>query len=960
MASIGLDLGLGGIFRQLLITAADIVSAWPLSEMVKATARDIANDRNPGTWSGTGTTRGVSVDLPEGALGATFDGNGYVQVADDGDGYRLPGDSGGRNLSLAGGDIDISCLLKQNASYAARVMSAGPPAGYWRLNESAGPTATDSAGSNNGTYVNAPTFGVSSAIADGTTAVTFVSSGDGAADAGSYATAPMTAPGTTWSLECWLKKSAAASGSAREFLSANGGAGDFIEIFITTSATNILVAKSGVTVITGAVNVCNGQWHHIVVTCDGAQTKLYVDGAQDGSTYAGTINITGTTLNIGRWAGGGFTIGGSMDDVARYSAALSSTEIAAHYAARTFTSSDLHSTKRAIVQKQDTDSNGNGWHVAEQYGQIRFKLRVSGTDKFDVARGFVTDGALHLVQCTYDASTGDAKMLIDGVQAGATVSIAPVDPATTTATLRIGKFNDGNGGFVGTLCYVAVSRNGNPSLSASLQATRSWTDVTAHVRNDPMALTTGTSGTTVNDRQAGMGTLSFALSNTPTIAGVVTEGYYTIGHANCRAGFDLNIPVRLRVGSRVLFRGRVRQADPEAGLYRAKRVFAIASDWFDVAAMTPIEQIDIGINMRSDEAWAALIDEADQPPVAVSRTAGSETFPFVFDRVSGPILSEMAAVVASEGGYGYIRPDTTTGGVVTYEPRTVRQIATTPVATFNATMHELEVQIRQDALVNVVQAALTPRRIGSGTTTVLYAQTNRQVISPGDSIVVKGSYQDPTQSRSAIGGTDFQEPLLAGTDYTGTENEDGSGNVLTSNLSVTAQLGGSGFELTIRNGSAISPVWVAYQIRGRALYTDAGVTVKQIADASLRARGPHVYDAQYRYLNSPETARSLSLLVLSLFAEPTAVPAQLVFRPAAGSSLETTVLALAPGDLIGIGEAMTAVTTTQHFWIQNARFTFHQPGLVEAEFGIFPSFATGDIPFGVWDSSNWDECLSGF
>ena len=55
----------------------------------------------------------------------------------------------------------------QRCSYAAAVL-ADQPAGYWPLNEPAGPKAADVTGNNNdATYGGAPLFGVPGALADG-------------------------------------------------------------------------------------------------------------------------------------------------------------------------------------------------------------------------------------------------------------------------------------------------------------------------------------------------------------------------------------------------------------------------------------------------------------------------------------------------------------------------------------------------------------------------------------------------------------------------------------------------------------------------------------------------------------------------------------------------------------------------------------------------------------------------
>lgn len=93
------ELGLGGRFRQRLINEAFVAGCWPLAEVVSMRARDITINQYHGTYD-EGIDRGVTVPLPEGALGATFDGT--VQVT-------VPNADG---LSLENGSMDIVFLCK--------------------------------------------------------------------------------------------------------------------------------------------------------------------------------------------------------------------------------------------------------------------------------------------------------------------------------------------------------------------------------------------------------------------------------------------------------------------------------------------------------------------------------------------------------------------------------------------------------------------------------------------------------------------------------------------------------------------------------------------------------------------------------------------------------------------------------------------------------------------------------
>ncbi len=599
-----------------------------------------------------------------------------------------------------------------------------------------------------------------------------------------------------------------------------------------------------------------------------------------------------------------------------------------------------------VIRKYD---GSNGYRVDITGGAVRFRLGVAGSQLFSESRGSVADGALHLVQCLYNSVDGEIKIYIDGVQSGSTGTCTPTDPDYVAADVLIGS------GFIGMLAYVTVSRNGNQEISADLQACRAWTDVTDDVL-DNAELVDGIPGTTLRDVMAGAGTFQCSMDN-----GGAVVGRYTVGHVNARAGFDLGIPVKVvEEGGLISFRGRLLSADPEPGVDRGQSVLCLAADWFELAARQEITQIPLMVDARSDEAFAALIDQADYPPVAVSLPAGAETFPSVFDHVSGPMLTEMAHVVTSEGGASYIRPDSTTGGVVTFESRLLRLMHTVD-ATFDETMRELTVELGVAKVVNVIRYTVTPRLDGPSDTAYLYRQERRLFIDSGSTVTVESKYQDPDQSRSAIGGVDKQ-PFTAGTDYVFTANEDGTGTVLTSNLRVVSRLGGSGFRAVFTNPSGAPSGWVYVQVRGRVRYTDTPITAEEPNRDSVRKHGHRPFEFAYKYLDSLDTARSLAQLPLGVFATPRALPNSMTVFPAGDAALDAAVLPRAVGDLIAIGEPMSSlVTTGSLFYIQNRRRVYRAPDLVEDTYGLFPAVQSADAPFGIYDDPNsyFDQCLMG-
>ena len=723
-ATVELGLQPTGAFREILISELDSVGVWPLSELNEAStrARDISGNHHHGVLTGSGFTRGVVVDLPEGALGMTFDGNGYIAVADD-------GLSSGINLSLAGGSMDVCCLLKTS----------------------------------------------------------------------------------------------------------------------TNDATN-----------------------------------------------------------------------------------------------------------RAIVQKQVTDATGNGWHLSMQNGAIEWYLKVAGVQIFNFQRGAIADGAEHLIHGYYDPSTQEARLYIDGVQSGATVATTNTDPAYTACDLRIGTFTDGAGDFIGSLAFVSVGREGDAALSAVLQITRAWTDVSADVRiSVPIVARYGIPGSTLLDNVASPGTLDLALDNSETNS-AATIGYYSPGHASVRSGFRLGIPIRFSIVyggvTYYKFRGRIQSITPSAGAYHDRIVMVTATDWMDIPARHYISAVAALTDVASHTVLTAALDQLDgRSPAAVAISTGSSTFPFAFDVPAGetePILTELARTTSSERGYCYIKGDTTQGGTLAWESRVTRQVDTTVDGSFVDTMSGIAVTTTQASLVNIVRVVVTPRRVDAAATTVLYAlevSQQEQPIRAGETRIFEGGYRNPNEESVRVGGVEMITPV-AGTDYGFWENSDGTGTNLAANLSVISALGGNSFRLELLNTGAITGYLrlnssTAFQLRGKGVYHYAPVTVERRDNTSVRRYGPRTVQIDLPYESDVDAASDIATMLLARLAAQVPYPRSIQIRGNGSSALLTHALAREPGDRIAVGESVTGVSSAIPVYIQEVTLTYAAGGIVTAEWACVMEMA---------------------
>lgn len=230
-----------------------------------------------------------------------------------------------------------------SASYRAEVL-ADSPVSYWRLGESSGSTAFDESGSNDGSYINSPTLGVSGIFAgdaavdlDGSTQqVEVPHSADLSDDLTSgftveaWVNPDTVSGGDTFSLTnprvLFIKNNSA--NDANYWLRLLGGKISFG--YRNQADTGYVEQRTNAEVVLANV------WSHIVAVHDGSSIKLYMNGVEQASslvngpmsaaktdTYPLYLAVQGTD-NIRRFDG-------AIDEVAVYASALSHSRILAHY-----------------------------------------------------------------------------------------------------------------------------------------------------------------------------------------------------------------------------------------------------------------------------------------------------------------------------------------------------------------------------------------------------------------------------------------------------------------------------------------------------------------------------------------------------------------------------------------------------------------------------------------------------
>jgi hypothetical protein len=213
-------------------------------------------------------------------------------------------------------------------SYQSTVLTDGP-AGYWRLGETSGSAIDTTGRAAGGTYNGGGARGVPGAIAgDPDGAAGF----DGVNDYVSVPDNSFIDVGDVFTYELWVRRGTTRSVTQRLI---HKGAGPAALGFGTNNKLLLLPGGTGAaTTATSTVTVNDDLWHHVVVTKNGADIHIYLDGVD--VTVLGTnttMTNNATALNIGRASTSSAYFNGQIDELAIYPTALTAQQVAAHHQA---------------------------------------------------------------------------------------------------------------------------------------------------------------------------------------------------------------------------------------------------------------------------------------------------------------------------------------------------------------------------------------------------------------------------------------------------------------------------------------------------------------------------------------------------------------------------------------------------------------------------------------------------
>lgn len=344
---------------------------------------------------------------------------------------------------LAAG-YSLPTLPGSTTPYAKAVLG-NDPSTYWRFDESSGTTALDLSGNgDNATYgsgsVHNSTGAIDDGVADGSVGIT------GNANSVVVGQEQQSSP-AAFSIEAWFKTSQAAGKIVGfgDSASATGSMSYDKAIYFDSGNTLKFGVYPGseVTISAPQTNLADGQWHYVVATQGPSGMTLYVDGQQ----VASNTTTTNQSYN-GYWHVGGDTswgptdtFDGSIDEVAIYPYALSSSQVDSDYrigTGQTTTPLAPDAPTGVAVTSSTATSADVSWNVGGGATSYQVQRSVAGADSFVDVGEPVTTTSLHDAGLTPGASY-DYRVIAtnaggsSGPSSVATVTLVPGAAGTLTA-----------------------------------------------------------------------------------------------------------------------------------------------------------------------------------------------------------------------------------------------------------------------------------------------------------------------------------------------------------------------------------------------------------------------------------------------------------------------------------------------------------------------------------------------
>ena len=437
-----------------------------------------------------------------------------------------------------------------------------------------------------------------------------------------------------------------------------------------------------------------------------------------------------------------------------------------------------------------------------------------------------------------------------------------------------------------------------------------WTDVSADWMNFPyLKWRSGMGRDDPTSFVADVGELEFWLNNAATNSARLA-GYYSPGHANARAGFELGTEVRVKTtysaATRYQFHGRISEIQPDFGQYQSRKTRVVVTDYMEEMSARFVDLLSLQTSKTSDQLLTTLIATMDIAPLATSYDTGPDTFASAFHDIQGEkqvVATVAQKIVQSDLSKLFVRGDATGGETLTLINRQ-DDIGKTSQLTLNNTMTELDVERSRGNISNKIVVSFRP--IDEGTSNeVLYNLSDEISLNAGVAYSFTALFRDP-DGGGRLNGKTMVTPVVD-TDYK-FSSVSGSGNDLNANLGVSVTFGSDRADITLTNNHATLTgyAWF-FQLRGLALRLRDGVEVVSEDTASITTYGEKRLQFNTPYQNNFNTTKSISDYLKSQWSNPKYKITRLSYTGNVNATLMSAAVNRDIGDMITVTETMTGI-----------------------------------------------------
>ncbi|HBI25859.1 MAG: adhesin [Candidatus Wolfebacteria bacterium GW2011_GWC2_39_22] len=221
--------------------------------------------------------------------------------------------------------------------------------------------------------------------------------------------------------------------------------------------------------------VTMGQWYHLVGTNDGVNQYLYVNGALQTMTsaFTGINSSTFSSLKLGSYAGTSqYAFNGSLDNTAIYNRALTSAEIAAHYASGigALKLSTSTPTGSLTIPAGSTSTAIVATSINDNLSGIDKSLTITLSSPTNATLGANTTHTYTITEVTPNPTIGFLSATASTTEAETIVTV-PVVLSTASAVTTSASYSiSGGTALIGTN-YSATSTSGTVTIPAGATST---------------------------------------------------------------------------------------------------------------------------------------------------------------------------------------------------------------------------------------------------------------------------------------------------------------------------------------------------------------------------------------------------------------------------------------------------------------------------------------------------------